>query len=140
MTMGEPTAAPMPLPAPTQRTRSEHHFPALPIGRFRCCDLTVPVWQAFANGSYRPVRSPASGGFGNIQSRLSGESDTCPFKIVHARVSEFGRLRSRRLGFLPSARRRVTIGYRLSVPEGFHRKNGLHVHKRSMDIVPHQTQ
>src|SRR6202045_4763551 len=43
MTMREPTAAAMPLPAPTQRTRSEHHFPALPVGRFRCCDFTVPV-------------------------------------------------------------------------------------------------
>src|SRR6202051_4049905 len=39
-TKGEPTAATMPLPAPTQRTRSEHHVPALPVGRSQCCDLS----------------------------------------------------------------------------------------------------
>lgn len=87
-----------------------------------------------------PLRSPASGGFGNIQSKRFGESGTYPFKIAHARLSEFGRLRLRRLEFLPSARRRVTIGYLLCVPEGFHRKNGLHGHGRSMEIVPHQAQ
>jgi len=81
--MGEPTAAAMPLPAPTQRTRSEHHFPALPIGRFRCCDLTVPVWQAFANGSSRP--SAASDGrpvSGNLTERvISGCVGRLPHRV-----------------------------------------------------------
>jgi hypothetical protein len=72
MTRGEPTAAAVPVPAPTQRTRSERHFPALPAGRVRSCDLTAPASQASANGSSRTIA-------GNHERRVTGKQACTTF-------------------------------------------------------------